>query len=40
LTIHFYLANTLRHSLELPNSLCQASFKSKLLSRDLSPTLE
>jgi hypothetical protein len=36
----FHLANTLRHSLELPTSLFQASFKSKLPRRDLSPTLE
>jgi hypothetical protein len=34
------LANTLRHSLELPTSLLQASFKSKLPGRDLSLTLE
>jgi hypothetical protein len=36
----FYLANTLRHSLELPTSLLQGSFKSKLSRRDLSLTLE
>jgi hypothetical protein len=35
-----YIANTLRHSLELPTSLLQASFKSKLHRRDLSITLE
>jgi hypothetical protein len=34
------LANTLRHSLELPTCLVQASFKSKLPRRDLSLTLE
>jgi hypothetical protein len=32
--------NTLRQSLELPTSLLQASFKSKLTRRDLSLTLE
>jgi hypothetical protein len=36
----FHIANTLRHSLELPTSLLQASFKSKLPRRDLSLTLE
>jgi hypothetical protein len=36
----FYLANTLKHSLELPTLLLQASFKSKLPMRDLSLTLE
>jgi hypothetical protein len=36
----FHIINTLRHSLELPTSLLQASFKSKLLRRDLSLTLE
>jgi hypothetical protein len=36
----FQLANTLRRSLELPTSLLQASFKSKLPRRDLSLTLE
>jgi hypothetical protein len=30
----------LRHSLELPTSLFQASFKSKLPKRDLNITLE
>jgi hypothetical protein len=34
-----HIANTLRHSLELPTSLLQASFKFKL-KRDLSLTLE
>jgi hypothetical protein len=34
------LANILRHSHELPTSLLQASFKSKLPRRDLSFTLE
>jgi hypothetical protein len=33
------LTNTLRHSLELPTSLLQGSFKSKLPIRDLSLTL-
>jgi hypothetical protein len=36
----FHIANTLRHSLELPTSLLQASFKSKLSGRDLSLILE
>jgi hypothetical protein len=36
----FHIANTLRHSLELPTSLLQASFKSKFARRDLSLTLE
>jgi hypothetical protein len=36
----FYIANTLRHSLELPTSLLQASFKSKLSRRDSRLTLE
>jgi hypothetical protein len=36
----FHIANTLRHYLELPTSLLQASFKSKLPRRDLSLTLE
>jgi hypothetical protein len=36
----FYIANTLRRSLELPTSLLQASFKSKLPRRDLRLTLE
>jgi hypothetical protein len=36
----FYIANTLRHSLEFPTSLLQASFKSELSRRDLSLTLE
>jgi hypothetical protein len=36
----FHIANTLRHSLELPTSLLQASFKSKLPTRDLRLTLE
>jgi hypothetical protein len=36
----FQLVNTLRYSLELSTSLLQASFKSKLPKRDLSPTLE
>jgi hypothetical protein len=36
----FHIANILRHSLELPTSLLQASFKSKLSRRDLSLTLE
>jgi hypothetical protein len=36
----FRIANTLRHSLELPTSLLQASFKSKLPRRDLRLTLE
>jgi hypothetical protein len=36
----FSHCNTLRHSLELPTSLPQASFKSKLPMRDLSLTLE
>jgi hypothetical protein len=36
----FQLTNTLRHSLELPTSLLQDSFKSKLPMRDLSLTLE
>jgi hypothetical protein len=36
----FYIANTLRHSLELPSSLLQASFKSMLSRRDLNLTLE
>jgi hypothetical protein len=35
-----HIANTLRHSLVLPTSLLQASFKSKLSRRDLSLTLE
>jgi hypothetical protein len=35
-----HIANTLRHSLQLPTSLLQASFKSKLPRRDLSLTLE
>jgi hypothetical protein len=35
-----HIANTLRHSIELPTSLLQASFKSKLPKRDLSLTLE
>jgi hypothetical protein len=30
----------LRHSLELPNSLLHASFKSKFPNRDLSLTLQ
>jgi hypothetical protein len=34
------LTNTLRHSLEIPTSLLQASFKSKFPGRDLSLTLE
>jgi hypothetical protein len=38
LSIH--IANTLRHSLELPTSLLQALFKFKLPRRDLSLTLE
>jgi hypothetical protein len=36
----FYIANTLRHPLELPTSLLQAPFKSKLPMRDLGLTLE
>jgi hypothetical protein len=36
----FHIANTLRHSLELPTSLLQDSFKSKLPRRDLSRILE
>jgi hypothetical protein len=36
----FHIANSLRHSLELPTSLLKASFKSKLPRRDLSLTLE
>jgi hypothetical protein len=36
----FDIANTLRHSLELPTSLLQASFKFNLPMRDLSLTLE
>jgi hypothetical protein len=36
----FYIANILKHSLELPTSLLQASFKSKLPRRYLSLTLE
>jgi hypothetical protein len=36
----FQLVNTLRHSLGLPTSLLQASFKSKLPRRDLSLTVE
>jgi hypothetical protein len=35
----FHIVNTLRHSLELPTSLLQALFKSKLSRRDLSLTL-
>jgi hypothetical protein len=35
-----HITNPLRHSLELPTSLLQASFKSKLPRRDLSLTLE
>jgi hypothetical protein len=35
----FHLSNTLRHSLELPTSLLQASFKSKLPRRDLTSLL-
>jgi hypothetical protein len=35
----FHIANTLRHSLVLPTSLLQASFKFKLSMRDLSLTL-
>jgi hypothetical protein len=35
-----HIANTLRHSLELPTSLIQASLKSNLPRRDLSLTLE
>jgi hypothetical protein len=34
------LVNTLRHTLELPTSLLQASFRSKLPRRDLSLTFE
>jgi hypothetical protein len=36
----YHLTNTLRHSLELPTSLLQALFKSKLPMRDLNLTLE
>jgi hypothetical protein len=36
----FHIANTLRHSLELPASLLQASFKFNRPMRDLSLTLE
>jgi hypothetical protein len=36
----FHLANNLRHSLDLPSSHLQVSFKSKLSERDLSLTLE
>jgi hypothetical protein len=36
----FHIANTLRHSLELPTSLLHASFESKLPRRDLSLSLE
>jgi hypothetical protein len=36
----FHIANTFKHSIELPTSLLQASFKSKLRRRDLSLTLE
>jgi hypothetical protein len=36
----FHLTNTLKHYLDLSTSLLQASFKSKLLRRDLSLTLE
>jgi hypothetical protein len=36
----FHIANTLRHSLELPTSLLQVLFKSKLPRRDLRLTLE
>jgi hypothetical protein len=36
----FHIANTLRHSLELPTSLIQASFKSNHPMRDLRLTLE
>jgi hypothetical protein len=36
----FHIVNTLRHSFELPTSLLQDSFKSKLPRRDLSLTLE
>jgi hypothetical protein len=35
-----HIANTLKHSLELPTSHLQASFKSKLSRRDLSLILE
>jgi hypothetical protein len=35
-----HIANILRYSLELPTSLLQALFKSKLSRRDLSLTLE
>jgi hypothetical protein len=36
----FHIANTLIYSLELPTSLLQASFISKLSRRDLRLTLE
>jgi hypothetical protein len=36
----FHLVNTLRHSIELPTSQLQESFKYKLPRRDLSLTLE
>jgi hypothetical protein len=36
----FHIANTLRHSLELPTSILQASFKSRLPMRDLRLTLK
>jgi hypothetical protein len=35
----FHIANTLRHSFELPISLLHAFFKSKMTRRDLSLTL-
>jgi hypothetical protein len=36
----FHIANTFKHSLKLPTSLHQASFKSKHPRRDLKLTLE